>query len=59
MHAPGATAAQRKAAQAARRQRYGQLKRQWQTIGDDQARRWAKWRERRSRIEKDVRRTDR
>jgi len=39
--------------------RYAAIKAQWSNIGDDQARRFGKWRDRRSRIEKDVRRTDR
>eukprot|EP00249_Psilotum_nudum_P016251 c25747_g1_i3 orf=143-2287(+) len=40
-------------------QEYKVLKAQWQTVSEDQAKRFAKFRERKSRIEKDVVRTDR
>jgi len=45
--------------QAARRSDYGRLKEQWRSISKAQAARFSKWRERRSRVDRDVRRTDR
>lgn len=42
-----------------RRAEYCRLRAQWTTIGAAQAARFAKWRERRGRVDKDVRRTDR
>ncbi|KAK9814540.1 hypothetical protein WJX72_007608 [[Myrmecia] bisecta] len=53
------TAKQRAALLDAKRREYEQLKAQWTTITDAQAAMHAKWRERRSRVDKDVRRTDR
>lgn len=57
--APGWGAAQCAAEQEARRLRYRQCRLQWRTVDREQAARCSKWRERRTRIEKDVRRTDR
>lgn len=55
----GSSAASRQQQRQRQAQQYAALRGQWASIGPDQARRWAKWRERRSRIDKDVRRTDR
>lgn len=55
----GSTALQRKRLMDKNRERYVVLKQQWESINKDQAKRFAKWRERKSRVEKDVRRTDR
>eukprot|EP00892_Ulva_mutabilis_P012409 jgi/Ulvmu1/9540/UM053_0029.1 len=41
------------------RERYERLAQQWKHIDGEQAAHWAKWRERRSQVEKDVVRTDR
>jgi len=59
--APGRTAFAdpRRPRQAARRGEYGRLKEQWRSISKAQAARFSKWRERRSRVDRDVRRTDR
>lgn len=51
------SAAQREAAVVERRERYVALRRQWESIGADQASRFGKWRERKSRVDKDVHRT--
>ncbi|PSC76650.1 TBC1 domain family member 17-like [Micractinium conductrix] len=56
---PEWSAAQRAQRQEERRGAYRRLRLQWSNIGREQAARCSKWRERRSRIEKDVRRTDR
>ncbi|KAK9918155.1 hypothetical protein WJX75_001762 [Coccomyxa subellipsoidea] len=53
------TAAERSAILKEKKRRYATIKSQWTSIGPDQAAKWSKWRERRSRVEKDVRRTDR
>ena len=53
-----ATPTERAEALKAKRQRYEALRMQWSTIDDLQARRFAKFRERRLQIEKDVPRTD-
>lgn len=58
-HSFSSTHAQRRKLQAERRTEYGQLKAQWTSITDAQAARFGKWRERRTRVDKDVRRTDR
>ena len=57
VHAPGSTRAERAAAAAERRRRYTALRVQWRSMDADQAARCSKWRERRVRIDKDVRRT--
>lgn len=57
VHSPGATHAERAAATAERRRRYQALRAQWRSVGADQAVLCSKWRERRGRIDKDVRRT--
>ncbi|KAL6757630.1 RabGAP/TBC protein [Haematococcus lacustris] len=59
LHAPGSSAAERAAAAADRRRQYHSLRSQWQSIGAVQAARFSHWRERRVRVDKDVRRTDR
>ena len=43
----------------AQRAEYGTLRKQWESIGKRQRERWSKFRERKSQIERDVRRTDR
>eukprot|EP00244_Chara_vulgaris_P005353 TRINITY_DN2119_c0_g1_i3.p1 TRINITY_DN2119_c0_g1~~TRINITY_DN2119_c0_g1_i3.p1 ORF type:complete len:735 (+),score=130.92 TRINITY_DN2119_c0_g1_i3:174-2378(+) len=53
------TYVEREELQEAKREEYQVLKSQWQTVSDAQAKRFAKFRERRSRVEKDVVRTDR
>ncbi|KAJ7539104.1 hypothetical protein O6H91_11G077100 [Diphasiastrum complanatum] len=50
---------ERKGLTTQKKEAYITLKAQWQTISDDQAKRFAKFRERKSRVEKDVVRTDR
>jgi hypothetical protein len=55
----GSTAAERSSAARARRREYRVLRRQWESISPPQAARFSKWRERRTRVDKDVRRTDR
>ena len=57
VHPAGSTRAERVAQRAQQAARYGQLLQQWRTIAPDQAARFAKWRERKTRVEKDVRRT--
>lgn len=59
VHKPGSTAAERAQAAAGRETAYRSVLQQWQSITDDQSRRFSKFRERRSQIEKDVVRTDR
>ncbi|KAL6778092.1 hypothetical protein ACKKBG_A16895 [Auxenochlorella protothecoides x Auxenochlorella symbiontica] len=56
---PGTTAAAAAAARSARLARYVQLRAQWRGVSRAQAARWARWRERVARVDKDVRRTDR
>lgn len=58
LHAPGSTRAERQAEVERRRQAYQQLRSQWRGMSETQQARCSKWRERRTRIEKDVRRTD-
>ncbi|BDA49286.1 TBC1 domain family member 15 [Coccomyxa sp. Obi] len=53
------TALERAAILKEKKRRYATIKSQWTSIGPEQAAKWSKWRERRSRVEKDVRRTDR
>ncbi|CAK9868811.1 unnamed protein product, partial [Sphagnum jensenii] len=53
------TYAMRKALVVRKRQEYWVLKSQWQSVSEDQAKRFAKFRERKHRVEKDVVRTDR
>jgi len=55
----GSTAAERTALAVRLRKQYDVLRGQWSSIGREQAARFDKWRERCSRIDKDVRRTDR
>jgi hypothetical protein len=59
VYPPGSTAEQREHQRLQQQQQYALLKGQWAAVGPEQARRWGKWRERRSRIDKDVARTDR
>lgn len=59
VHAPGWTAQQRASHDAVLRARYEALCAQWSGIDQRQASRFSKWRERRGRVDKDVRRTDR
>ncbi|CAM6049726.1 unnamed protein product [Sphagnum compactum] len=49
----------RKALVVKKREEYRVLKSQWQSVSEDQAKRFAKFRERKHRVEKDVVRTDR
>lgn len=58
-HRYDSTFAEREDLTARKHEEYKVLKAQWQTVSEDQAKRFAKFRERRSRIEKDVVRTDR
>lgn len=55
----GSTAAERAAAAEEQAGRYQALKAQWRSIGREQARKNRAFRERKGRVEKDVRRTDR
>ncbi|WIA09760.1 hypothetical protein OEZ85_009138 [Tetradesmus obliquus] len=55
----GSSSAQRQQQRLRQQQQYALLQGQWAAVGPEQARRWGKWRERRSRIDKDVARTDR
>ena len=55
----GSSSVDRQQQRLQRQQQYAALTAQWKSIGPDQAKRFAKWRERRTRIDKDVRRTDR
>eukprot|EP00887_Chlorella_sp_A99_P005546 scaffold1.g5546.t1 len=56
---PASTTAERARARATGARRYAELLAQWRSIDAAQAARFAKWRERRTCVEKDVRRTDR
>lgn len=53
------TAAERERILAELRAEYRSISAQWQSITSSQAARWARWRERRSQIDKDVARSDR
>lgn len=53
------TASERRQLVRERRTEYETLRRQWTSITEQQASRFAKWQERKSRVDKDVRRTDR
>ncbi|CAM6040444.1 unnamed protein product [Sphagnum compactum] len=53
------TYAMRKALVVRKREEYRVLKSQWQSVSEDQAKHFAKFRERKHRVEKDVVRTDR
>lgn len=57
LHAVGSTRAERAEAVEGRLKRYLVLRRQWQSIGDEQAGKFSKWRERKTMVDKDVRRT--
>lgn len=57
VHSAGVTLAEREEAADQRLKRYITLRRQWKTIGADQEGRNSKWRERKGRVDKDVRRT--
>ena len=57
LHSPGETRAERAAGVDQRLKQYLVLKRQWQSIGEKQAGRFSKWKERKSMVDKDVRRT--
>ena len=59
VYPPMSTAAERTALMCQRRRQYDALRRQWKSITPVQAARFDKWRERSSRVDKDVRRTDR
>jgi hypothetical protein len=59
VYRPGSSSSTRQQEQQQQQQQYLALKAQWQSIGPDQAKRFSKWRDRRSRIDKDVQRTDR
>ncbi|PRW58614.1 TBC1 domain family member 17-like [Chlorella sorokiniana] len=59
VHAPGATRVERAAAAAERRRRYQAMRAQWRAMDGEQMAHCSKWRERCTRIDKDVRRTDR
>jgi hypothetical protein len=53
------TSAERQFLVSSKREEYKVLQAQWKTVSEDQAKRFAKFRERKHRIEKDVIRTDR
>ncbi|KAG0553435.1 hypothetical protein KC19_12G011400 [Ceratodon purpureus] len=53
------TYAERNALVSSKREEYKVLQAQWKTVSEDQAKRFAKFRERKHRVEKDVIRTDR
>ncbi|CAM6103717.1 unnamed protein product [Calypogeia fissa] len=53
------TYAEREVLVMQKREEYAVLKAQWQTVSEEQAKRFAKYRERKHRVEKDVVRTDR
>ena len=55
---PQATPAERAETLKAKRRRYAELRMQWSSIDETQARRFSKFRERRQQIDKDVPRTD-
>eukprot|EP00193_Tetraselmis_chui_P017368 CAMPEP_0177782312 /NCGR_PEP_ID=MMETSP0491_2-20121128/18382_1 /TAXON_ID=63592 /ORGANISM="Tetraselmis chuii, Strain PLY429" /LENGTH=709 /DNA_ID=CAMNT_0019302567 /DNA_START=173 /DNA_END=2302 /DNA_ORIENTATION=+ len=59
LYPASSTAVERSALAAARGEEYETLKRQWSTISKKQASCFSKWRERQTRVEKDVHRTDR
>eukprot|EP00873_Tetraselmis_striata_P017495 jgi/Tetstr1/437759/TSEL_026413.t1 len=59
LYPASSTAAERRGLAAARAAEYETLKAQWSTITPKQAARFSKWRERQTRVEKDVHRTDR
>lgn len=58
MYPAGRTGAHRHAFLQQRRQEYDRIKAQWTSITDCQAKRNSKWRERWSKVDKDVRRSD-
>lgn len=59
LHAPGSTRAERQEEVEQRRAAFQRLRSQWRTMLPGQEAKCSKWRERRTRIDKDVRRTDR
>lgn len=59
LHPRSASGVRRGEQQRQRALEYEALRAQWSAISDRQSARFAKWRERKSRVEKDVRRTDR
>jgi len=59
LYPSSSTASERAGLASARSREYEVLKRQWSTISPKQAASFSKWRERLSRVEKDVHRTDR
>ncbi|MEW5299530.1 MAG: hypothetical protein WDW36_002538 [Sanguina aurantia] len=59
IYSTGATAVQRAGVMRARQLEYDALRQQWMSIGRRQASRFSKWTDRRERVDKDVRRTDR
>lgn len=59
LHKPDSSAAERRDLVRDRKQSYDVLRRQWTSITEQQASRFGKWKERKSRVDKDVRRTDR
>jgi hypothetical protein len=59
VYKPGSTSAERQALMRSRQERYLALRQQWQSITAEQAGKNSKWRERKTRVDKDVRRTDR
>ena len=58
-HSFSSTSAERVQEAEAQRKEYVTLRAQWESIGRRQRQRWTKFRERKSQIERDVRRTDR
>ncbi|MEW5312825.1 MAG: hypothetical protein WDW38_004430 [Sanguina aurantia] len=59
IYSTGSTAVQRAGVMSARLSEYDALRQQWMSIGRRQASRFSKWTDRRERVDKDVRRTDR
>lgn len=59
LYKPRSTSAERQALMRSRQERYLALRQQWQSITAEQAGKNSKWRERKTRVDKDVRRTDR
>ena len=57
LHDVGSSTSERNNAAAARLKKYLGVRRQWHSIGEEQSARWSQWRERKSLIDKDVRRT--
>lgn len=57
LHAPGSTRAERQEEVEQRRAAFQRLRSQWRTMLPGQEAKCSKWRERRTRIDKDVRRT--